>query len=316
MDYIYILVGLVLLYFGGEALLKGAISLAQHFKISKLLVGVVIIGFGTSMPELVVSVDAALGNQPDIALGNIVGSNIANVILIMALCLLIYPATVNDRAVQRDTLMVVFSSILLAALSFTGVINFWAGIGFLATLTGYVIWSVRHSRKQLAAAGGTEDIEGEDHKMPTAIGFVLIGLAVLIVGARLLVDGATSIARTWGVSEAVIGLTLVAVGTSLPELATGIVAAMKKQGEVVIGNILGSNFYNILGILGVTGIIAPIRFTGQIAQFDVWFMLAIAMALIPMLRYGRKITRVEASFMLVVYSAYVIWLYNAGAVTA
>jgi cation:H+ antiporter len=318
-SYLFVIAGLVLLFFGGEWLLKGSVSLARRFGLSDLLVSAVIVGFGTSMPEMFVSVGAALKGSPDIALGNIVGSNIANVILIMALCMLIFPVTVKDKAPMRDALMVLFASFILCALSFTGTLMLWQGLLMLSLLVAYIWWSYQQDRKKTAAeksensehVAHLEEDTGSDRPLPPlkAAAYCVVSLAVLVVGARLLVNGATDLARDFGVSEAVIGLTLVAVGTSLPELATGVVAALRKHGDVIIGNILGSNFFNILAILGVTATIAPIPMTGQIVAFDIWVMLAIAVLLIPMMRAGHTIARWQSMAMLTAYCAYVGWLY-------
>ncbi len=317
MDILFIAAGLALLFFGGEGLVKGSVSLARRLGLSDLLVSAVVVGFGTSMPEMTVSVGAALKDAPEIALGNVVGSNIANVLLILSICALIYPMRASDPAIMRDSLMVLFTSLILCTITMTmGVLNFVTGLCLFILLIAYIGWIYGQDRKrsklekQEIQQHVIADTEGEtDLKLGIALLYSLAGLAMLVGGATLLVDGATSIARQIGISEAVIGLTLVAVGTSLPELATGFVAAMRKHGDVIIGNILGSNIFNILSILGVTGMIASIPLTGQIADFDIWVMLAVAIALIPILWSGKQVTRIEGALMLAAYIGYVAWLY-------
>lgn len=310
-EFLSIAAGLALLFYGGDWLVTGAVSIARRINMSTLLVSVLIVGFGTSMPELLVSLQAVMQGKPDIALGNVIGSNTANVLLIMGVAAVITPVLCTSHGVKRDSLVVLLASGILLALSFMGVIPRAAGVIMLLVMAGYVgycIWSEKNA--------DTHDIEPEDTETPMplwkSIGFCVISLVALVIGARLLVDGASAVARDFGVSEAVIGLTLVAVGTSLPELAAAIAAAVKKHSDVVIGNILGSNLYNILGILGITSIIAPIPFSEQMANFDIWLMLATAIVLIPIVFMGeRKITRVHGGMFLLVYAVYVAWLYTA-----
>lgn len=310
-EFLSIAAGLALLFYGGDWLVTGAVSIAKRINMSTLLVSILIVGFGTSTPELLVSLQAVMQGKPDIALGNVIGSNTANVLLIMGIAAIITPVLCTSRGVKRDSLVVLLASGILLALSFMGVIPRAAGVIMLlvmAAYIGYCIWSEKNA--------DTHDIEPEDTETPMplwkSIGFCVISLVALVIGARLLVDGASAVARDFGVSEAVIGLTLVAVGTSLPELAAAIAAAVKKHSDVVIGNILGSNLYNILGILGITSIIAPIPFSEQMANFDIWLMLATAIVLLPIVFMGeRKITRVHGGMFLLVYAVYVAWLYTA-----
>lgn len=311
-DVLMIVAGLVLLFFGGEGLIKGAVSLARRFGLSKLLVSAVIVGFGTSMPELTVSIGAALKGSSEIALGNVVGSNIANILLILGVASLLYPITVPASSVRRDVCMMIGASLVLCALSLIGAIGFIAGLGMFVTLNLYILWSYRQDKMTQGARADhlQDDIDGEV-PLPTlhASLYTFGGLALLIAGAYLMVEGAVAIARTFGISEAVIGLTIVAVGTSLPELATCVVAALRKHGDVIIGNVLGSNIFNIFSILGLTAIIFPIPITGQIATFDVWIMLITALVLSIYLLRGIAIARVSGIAMLLAYSAYTYWLY-------
>lgn len=309
----FIIAGLAMLFFGGEWLVKGSVGVAVRFGVSTLLVSLVIIGFGTSAPELVVSVQAALNGSPEISLGNVVGSNIANILLILGVAAVIYPVASGSLEIRRNALIVIAASLFLCALTFLHAINLIAGVVMIAILAGYIFWSYSADKKSRgdeavknteAHVHTQEDAPEAPRQLWVCVAFIVAGLVLLVVGANLLVKGAVSIATAAGVSEAIIGLTLVAVGTSLPELATAVVAALKKHGDVVIGNVLGSNMFNILFILGVTGIISPLPMEGRIADIDVWVMLGIAVLLYPLVRTSRKIDRKEGIFMLALYAAY------------
>lgn len=317
MDILMILGGLVLLFFGGEGLIKGAVSLARNFGLSKLLVSAVIVGFGTSMPEMTVSVGAALKGASDIAVGNVVGSNIANILLIVGLAAILCPIFVAGNAVKRDALVMLGASVILCGLALIGNIGFIAGIFTFTALIAYIVWSYAQDKKagaetakHITAEHIEEDIEGEPQLSPIkASVYALAGLVFLIGGAYILVEGAVAIARDFKLSEAVIGLTIVAVGTSLPELATAVVAAYRKHSDVIIGNILGSNIFNILAILGITAMISPIPIDTQIATYDVWIMLGVAVFLSIYLLRGFTVGRISGIAMLMAYCAYTVWLY-------
>lgn len=315
LDVLMILAGLVLLFFGGEGLIKGAVSLARNFGLSKLLVSAVVIGFGTSMPEMTVSIGAALKGASDIAIGNVVGSNIANILLIVGLAAILCPIWIAGAAVKRDAFVMLGASLALCGLAMTGMIGFMAGVTMFAALMGYIIWSYTQDKKTGAETVQhiEEDIEGTP-PLSQAKGwvFVLAGLGLLVAGAYILVEGAVSIARDFGISEAVIGLTIVAVGTSLPELATALVAAYRKHSDVIIGNVLGSNIFNILAILGITAMVSPIPVAAQIANYDVWIMLGVAVFLSVYLLRGLSIGRVSGIAMILAYGGYTAWLYTGG----
>lgn len=311
-DILMMLGGLVLLFFGGEWLIKGAVSLARNFGLSKLLVSAVIVGFGTSMPEMTVSLGAALKGSSEIALGNIVGSNIANILLIIGLAAILFPIAVDRVAVRRDTLTMIGASLILCGLSFVEIINFMAGFVMFGLLLIYVFWSYRKDRQSHSQIADylQENIESEKYLSPLrASVFSLGGLILLVSGAYFMVEGAVALAREFGISEAVIGLTIVAVGTSLPELATSIVAAIRKHGDVIIGNIVGSNIFNILAILGLTAMVTPIPIIGQIANFDIWVMLGVAVFLSVYLLSGYKIGKYSGIAMLIAYGGYTYWLF-------
>lgn len=312
-DILMIVAGLVLLFFGGEGLIKGAVSLARQFGLSQLLVSAVIVGFGTSMPEMTVSVGAALKGAPDIALGNVIGSNIANILLIIGLSALLCPLFVGGNAIKRDTVATILAALALCLLALLGHINAIAGFMMLATLAAYIVWSYRLDKntRPETVAHIEQDIEGAPLlSARKALLYAIAGLVLLIAGAHVLVEGAVAIARMSGLSDAVIGLTIVAIGTSLPELATAMIAAYRRHSDVVIGNILGSNIFNIFAILGVTAIVSPIPFSGQMAQVDVWIMLAVTAFLAIYLFNGIKVGKKSGAIMLLIYLAYIFWLYS------
>ncbi|MCB1531539.1 MAG: calcium/sodium antiporter [Alphaproteobacteria bacterium] len=319
MDFVYIIGGLVLLFLGGEGLVRGSVALAYRMGISTLLVSLVVVGFGTSAPELIVSINAALSGSPEIALGNVVGSNIANVLLILGTAGLITPLLCDSAAVRRDSLAVIVVSAGLACLSFLDVIDWRAGAMMLLVLFGYLYFaysSEKNERRteQKKAQKDLREHISEDMTPPKdsallSIVFLIGGLLFLVVGAHYLVEGAASIARSFGISEAVIGLSLIAFGTSLPELATAIVASIRGHSDVIIGNVLGSNLFNILSILGVTALIAPLPLSGRIVEIDVWIMLASAAVLFPVILTGHKISRLEGAGFVALYLAYIGFMF-------
>lgn len=317
MDVVFVVAGLVLLFFGGEGLVRGAVEIATKFKISTLLVSLVIVGFGTSVPELLVSVQAALDNAPDIALGNVVGSNIANIFLILGVSAAFTPIMCGSAPIRRDMVAVIAASLLLAGFSMTHDISWVGGSAMLVLLVGYLTYCYSRERKDQASAELAAHIKEDLSVDPPpaqapfykSVLWTLGGLAMLAVGAKILVIGAVNIATAAGVSQAVIGLTLVAIGTSLPELATAAVAAMKKHADVVIGNVLGSNLFNILAILGITGVIVPIPFAGRIADIDVWIMLAVAFVLAAFVFTVGRLGRGVGWAFLAAYFGYMVWLF-------
>ena len=320
MSYLFIALGLVLLFFGGEGILRGSVSLARKFGLSDFLIGAVVVGFGTSMPELSVSIKAALDGSTDIVLGNVVGSNIANVLLILGICAAICPILVADRSILRDALVVIGASLLLCLLALTGVIGFASGALLFGVLLVYLVFSYHQDKKKSATekAETTSHIEDDAGgetllSLPMALVYTFAGLAFLAGGATLLVQGATDIARSFGISEAIIGLSLVAIGTSLPELATGVVAALRRHTDIIIGNVLGSNLFNILCILGLSAMLSPLPVSAHIGTYDIWIMLAVAVLLAIALKTGHKISRTEGFLMIALYAAYMVWLYMAAA---
>jgi cation:H+ antiporter len=302
MDYLYVVAGLIGLFFGGEALVRGSVGIARRMAISPLLIGLTVVGFGTSTPELLVSVNAALGGVPDIAVGNIVGSNIANILLIVGLSAIVWPIMVTGATLRRDTAVMMLAVLALVPVFAMGLIGRPAGLVLVLGLVGYLVWAFLHP-------GETAD-EDESASPPASIAisavWVIVGLVALMFGARFLVDGAVSIARGYGISEAFIGLTIVAVGTSLPELATSLIAAFRRQSEIAIGNIIGSNIFNVLGILGVTALITPVPVAARFLTFDLPVMIAVSLVLTVLLLTRPVIGRGVGAVLLASYVVY-IW---------
>lgn len=313
MTYLLILGGLVLLAIGGELLVRGAVGLSQLLRISPLLAGLTIVGFGTSMPELATSLQAAFAGSPGIAMGNVIGSNIANILLILGFSAVLVPLAVRPDAFKRDAIALVGSTALCVVAVLLGTVGVITGIVLLLSLVAYVIWAYRSERNSGEAEEERHIAEAEDTMPKTHNGWVLgvmvvAGLAGAIFGAGLLVDGAVQLASAAGMSEAVIGLTIVAVGTSLPELVACMVAVYKKHPEVALGNIFGSNIYNVLGILGATAIIHPLQVPAEIARFDIWMLAGVTALLLVQLRSGWKVTRTEGVVLLALFVAYTAFL--------
>lgn len=310
-QYLYLIVGLVLLLTGGEFLVRGGVSLAGHFKISALVVGVTVVSFGTSAPELAVSLDATLSGQPDISLGNVIGSNISNIGLVLALTVIITPYFVKTKVVFRDWAVMASISLLFILFLYTGhQLSRIEGITMLALLILFIVWVLRHSRKELRRGVGNSPTI----KYSIAISLLMIVLSsiALVIGARLLVDGASSIAREFNVSERVISVSMIALGTSLPELATSAIAAARKQNEISIGNIIGSNIFNILAILGITSTIKVVKVVDtQILSFDIWYMLGISVLLFLLILpiKGSYLRRWKGVVMLLAYILFLFFVY-------
>ncbi|MCH7929862.1 MAG: calcium/sodium antiporter [Proteobacteria bacterium] len=306
--------GLLFLFMGGEMLVRGSVALADRVGVSPLLIGLTVVAFGTSAPELAVCLEAALAGNPDIAVGNVVGSNIANILLILGVGAMISPIRCAPIVVFRDAAAMFISSVTLVALGMTGIIVPWEGglmFAALVAFIGYRYWTEKYRRAPSGAlhVQQAEAFEDIPLKLWVSLLFVVGGVGAVIGGADMLLEGAVSIARAAGLSEAVIGLTLVAVGTSLPELATAIVAAIRRHPEVAIGNVLGSNIFNIMGVLGITAMVTPVPISAQIIEFDLWVMLAVAAASIPVLMTGWRVDRIEAAVFLTLYAAYVSALF-------
>jgi cation:H+ antiporter len=311
--YLSALIGFLLLFGGGELLVRGAVTVSRRFGLSPLLIGMTVVAGATSAPELVVSVGAALRGSSDIALGNVVGSNIMNILGVLGISALISPIIVKPEVVRRDTRFMAASVVALALVAMLGQIGPAIGLVLFAALVGYIVYSYRvEARGDDDPSAELHTHEAEEFAGPQAVwiavAYLLAGLGALVIGSQLLVDGATGIARTFGMSEAVIGLTLVAVGTSLPELATSIMAAMRGHSDVAVGNVLGSNLFNALGIIGATAMVRTIGVAPQIAHLDVWVMVAASLAVVPLLLRRGRIGRVAGGLFVAAYAAYVLLL--------
>ena len=305
-----LVLGLVLLYFGAEGLVRGSSSLALRLGVGPLLVGLTVVAFGTSTPELVVSLKAAYLDQGDISVGNVVGSNICNIGLILGFSALIIPIKVASQIVRVDTPIMIGVTALALFLLHDGSLSRMEGVILFALLVGYVLFSIRLAKNQATdplAEEFTEEIKVSKWGVWQDVAFIAAGLVMLVFGARFLVDAAIDIAKAAGLSEAVIGLTIVAVGTSLPEFATSLVAALKKEADIAVGNVVGSNIFNILGILGISAAVTPLSSTG-ITGIDLGVMAAFAVVLWIFSRTGYRITRTEGSILVFTYVAYIFWL--------
>ncbi|MFQ5955755.1 MAG: calcium/sodium antiporter [Kiloniellales bacterium] len=314
MAFVAVGVGFVLLLVGAELLVRGAVALARRIGVSQLLIGLTVVAYGTTAPELVVSLRAALGGAPAIAVGNVVGSNIANMLLILGVAALIYPLVCRPGALRRDGPVVIAAALVMVALGLVGHIDRWHGAIMLAALVGLTLRTYRAERRDGAAAEihvreAEEFSAGQPRTATLMAVFVVIGVAGVVAGSHLLVGGAIQIARDLGVSEAVIGLTLVAVGTSLPELATAVVAAYRGHPEVALGNVLGANTFNVLAIMGLVSLVTPLPIPAQIAGFDIWVMLGVTLFLVPWLMTRGRVGPGLAAAFLVAYGAYVVALY-------
>lgn len=312
MSWLYVGLGLVLLFAGGEILVRGATGLAKRFGVSPLVIGAVIVGFGTSAPELLTSVQASLADAPGVAVGNVVGSNIANILLILAIAALVRPVLVKPAAFKRDGTALVLAMVFMVAILFFAEMTRLTGTILVLALFVYVGLTYWLDRKTHDAGADLHAREAETVTAPDRIavsaGFTLAGLVLLVIGANRLVFGAVDIATGLGISEAVIGLTIVAVGTSLPELAASISAARKGEGDLAFGNIIGSNIFNGLGILGAAALAAPFAVPGRLLGLDLFVMLGASALLIVFATTGAKIDRREGGILLALYIAYIAWL--------
>jgi cation:H+ antiporter len=306
---VYILAGVVLLYAGAEGLVRGSASLAARIGLTPLVIGLTVVAFGTSMPELVVSVGATLAGNGAIAAGNVVGSNIGNIALILGLSALVSPPVVNARVVRVDLPILVAVSLALVWMLADGRVERAEGALLVVALIAYLAFSLRVARTEPPEIQ-TEFADGMPRgpRSPLLdVVFVVVGLGLLVLGARLLVDGAVTIAQGFGVSDAVIGLTVVAIGTSLPELATSLIAAGKGEGDIAVGNVVGSNIFNVLGIVGVAALVRPLQGVGMSAV-DLGVMFVLTLILLPMMRSGFRVARWEGGALVLGYIAYMAYL--------
>jgi cation:H+ antiporter len=318
MNILIFLAGLAALVVGAELLVRGASKLALSFGISPLVVGLTIVAFGTSAPEVAVSVGAVLDGRTDIAIGNVVGSNIFNVLFILGISALIVPLVVNIQLIRQEVPIMVGASVLLLALGLDGSLNWMDGAILFGLLVAYTVFLVVQSRRETKAAQDefAQEVQPAaqgawDSKLPVQLALIAAGLVALVLGSEWLVTASVSFAKAMGVSDLVIGLTIVAAGTSMPEVATSITAAIKGERDIAVGNVVGSNTFNILGCLGISGLVsgeAGLAMSQALMNFDIWVMLAVAFACLPVFLTGREIARWEGGVFIVYYAAYVTYL--------
>lgn len=295
-------------------MVRGAVGLAKRVGLPPLVIGLSVIAVGTSAPELVTTVTATLEDAPDLALGNVVGSNMANMLMILGVAALMRPIVCAPRVIARDGLMVLAATILFVAIAMTGAFVLWHGLLLLGGLAVYLTLTYRaESGSDTEGLHGHEadDVTGVPERVVTGLIFTVGGLAGTVIGAKLLVDGGVSVAESLGVSKAVIGLTLVAIGTSLPELAIVVVASMRGHTDVALGNVLGSNIFNLLGIMGVVAIVAPIPVPDLLLEFDIWVLLGITILILPLMLTEGKISRREGGLLVVLYVIYLSFQFDS-----
>ncbi|HWS25695.1 MAG TPA: calcium/sodium antiporter [Xanthomonadales bacterium] len=303
--------GVAILAVGADLFVKGASSVAERFGISPLVIGLVIVGFGTSTPELAVNIGAAINGNTDIAIGNVVGSNIANIGVILGLAALVAPLAVQLRVVRVELPIMIGISFLLWGLASFGELVRWEGFVLIGAFAAFMLYLLRCSKSEPAVvqAEFAEENPRANRTLGRTIGMIVIGLAALMGGAHVCVGAAVTLAKMWGMSELVIGLTIVAIGTSLPELASSVMAAYRGHADIAIGNVLGSNIYNILCVLGLTSIITPLPTTAPtLMGLDIPVMIGFALVLVPMMLMGLKITRWNGALLLGAYAIYVGYL--------
>ena len=324
MEYVKLLGGLITLLLAGEFLVKGSVGIALKLKISTLVIGMTIVSFGTSAPELLVAIKAALKDKPDIALGAVMGSNVSNIALVLGLTAIVFPVHVNRDTIAIDWPMMMISTLLFYFLILNGVLGMWEGFALFTMLGIFTAWLIRRSRKKekakheaLLQDGEIEEADAIQTKSKLMLyakdfGFIVLGCVGLVYGADWFLDGADDIALNFGISQRVIGLTLVALGTSLPELVTSLVAAFRKEVDISVGNLIGSNIFNLLSILGITSIIKEIPVNEIMLSFDVYWLLAISALILPIMLYGRKVTRLEGVFLVLFYVVYIHFVVAKG----
>lgn len=313
------LIGLTVLYFAADALVQGASAMALRLGITPLLVGLTVVAFGTSAPELVVSFAAVLTQSDDISVGNIIGSNIANLALILGISAAIRPILVSADVIRREYPVMLGASILLAALMWDGELSRLDGgilVGCMVAYLGFMLKLAREAMRSAKEEAATldlleelEDIDPSKSSTGKDLTKVVLGIVGLTLGAKLMVDSAVVIATSLGVPELVIGITVVAIGTSLPELATSVVAAYRGESDISVGNVVGSNVFNILSVLGIVSLVAPIKIGTDAITYDIWVMLGVTVLIWPVMWTGKRIGRGEGIAFLVVYVAYSVWLF-------
>ncbi|MEM0907037.1 MAG: calcium/sodium antiporter [Pseudomonadota bacterium] len=313
MTYLTLAAGLVLLLVGGDALVRGAVGVATRLGVSPLVIGLTLVGFGTSTPELVASVQAALIGAPGIAVGNIVGSNIANILLILGIAAVLLPIKATREVLRRDGTVLLGASLMMVAVVLSGSLERWAGVALIVMLAAYTISSFIVAARRGVSPGDDQPTTTWPRGFAISFAVTVAGIIGVVTGADLLVKSAVTLSERAGLSQAVVGLTVVAVGTSLPELVTSVMAALRRQGQVALGNIIGSNIFNIMGIAGATALVAEVPIPRQIVRLDVWVMLAAAALLVAFAAKGRGIDRREGAILLASYGLYLFLQFSPAA---
>jgi len=312
LDFILLILGLAVLVIGGEFLVKGAVGIARNLEISPLVIGMTVVSFGTSAPELLVSLQAAAEGSPEIAVGNVIGSNIANLALVLGVTVLIFPIIVERQTKVIDWPVMMLATILFYIFLFDGIMDRWEGLVLFCFLVTFITWLIRRSRKESKLK--IEEQGGKESTLLT-IGYLILGLIGLYFGSEWFVEGAVQIAINLGMSKSVIGVTIVAFGTSAPELVTSCVAAYRKQSDISIGTLIGSNIFNIMAVIGLTSVVRPIDLNGvdasQFLNFDMYWVAGIALALLPMMYFGVKFGRLKGVVLLISYIVYISIIVSA-----
>ena len=303
LTYLTLAFGFVGLFLGGDWLVKGASGIALRFGVAPMIIGLTIVGFGTSTPELLVSLTAAFGGQPGISIGNVVGSNIANILLILGIAAVIAPIAVNFASIRRDLLWMTGAVLILPLLFWSGTVGLIEGLLMVAALAVYLVISLRGTNQP------PDDLPEGTSLVRSGV-FVLLGLGAVVLGAHFLVQSATIIARDFGVSEAMIGLSIVAIGTSLPELATTVMAVIRGQRDIAIGNVIGSNIFNVLGILGITALLTPIPLAPRFLSVDTPLLIVVTLGFVALVWATGRIGRISGAAMLIGYAVYIFGTAN------
>ena len=306
MGYFFLLIGILALLIGGESLVRGSVGIALRLKISSLVIGMTVVSFGTSAPELLVSLSSVLNGMDDVAVGAVIGSNISNLGLVLGITVLIFPIVVSKDTIRIDWPLMMISSILFYLLCFDNLISSYEGVFFVCILLSFSIWLVMKSRKQgkKLYEEGVEQFVAKNTFSKDVI-FLIVGIVGLYFGAEWLIKGVVIVGEEFDISQKFISVTVVAFGTSVPELVTSAVAAYRKHTDISIGNLIGSNVFNILAILGITAIFKPIEISESILEFDVYFLLGISLLVFPLMYFGRKINRIKGVALLLFYSIYI-----------
>ena len=310
MQIFWLILGLVVLIFSGDYLVKGAVGIAKKFNLSPLVIGMTVVSFGTSAPELFVSIKAAVMGSPDLAIGNVIGSNIANIALVLAITVLIFPVVVDKNSKRIDWPFMFFCSILFYVFSLDNLIEFREGLVMIFILVIFIIFIIRNSRKNNTKVD-TSEIDGASNNFLFTMIFLIGGLVGLKFGADWLLKGAVGLAKSIGMEEKVIGVTIVAFGTSVPELVASGIAAYRKQTDIALGNLIGSNIFNIMVVLGFTSLVENIKVAESVMNFDMYWMLGITLALFLLMYIGKRMSKIHGVLLISAYITYItITLFN------